>query len=115
MMIKATICLTGSGCFTDESDQVVLDLGKGVIVIHDEHVPLAGFAADDPQLCHVHVGHSHYKHAVACGDKKIHQSSGKVITCLLIHYFADCVSVWKCTELSSKSWQSEKSDILMRF
>lgn len=72
-----TICLTGSGCFADEGDQVVLDLGKSVIVVHDEHVPLAGFAADDPQLGHVHVGHSHHKHAVACeGTKSISQQKG---------------------------------------
>lgn len=61
------VLLTGSGRFTDEGDQVVLDLGKSVVVVHDEHVPLAGFAADDPQLCHVHVGHSHDEDAVACG------------------------------------------------
>lgn len=65
-MANARIRLTGSGGFADEGDEVVLDLGEGVVVVHHEHVPLAGFAAHEPQLGHVHVGHAHHKHAVAC-------------------------------------------------
>lgn len=70
MMINTIIRLTGGGCFTDECDQVVLDLGKSVIVVHNKHVSLAGFAADDSQLCHVYIGHSHYKDAVACRNEQ---------------------------------------------
>lgn len=66
---KFNTSLTGSGCFTDESDQVVLDLGESIIVVHNKHVSLAGFAADDPQLGHVYVGHSHHKDAVACRNE----------------------------------------------
>lgn len=68
MMRTSRICLTGSGCFTDESDQVVLDLGESIVVVYNKHVSLAGFAADDPQLGHVHVGHSHHKDAVAWNE-----------------------------------------------
>ena len=43
-------CLTGSGCFTDEGDQVVLDLGKSIIIVDHEHMSLTGLAADKSQL-----------------------------------------------------------------
>lgn len=61
--------LTGSGGFTDEGDQVVLDLGESVIVVHHEHVSLSGLAADDSQLRLVHIGDSDHEHAVACEGK----------------------------------------------
>lgn len=56
---------SGSGCFTNEGDQVVLDFGKSVVVVYHKHVSLAGLAADVSQLGHIHVGHSDHKHAVA--------------------------------------------------
>lgn len=61
--------LTGSGCFTNEGDQVVLDFGKSVVVVYHKHVSLAGLAADASQLGHIHVGHSDHKHTVACRRK----------------------------------------------
>ena len=65
--------LTGSGRFTDEGDQVVLDLGKGVVVVHHEHMSLAGLAADKSQLWDVDIGNSHHKHTVACRETHTHK------------------------------------------
>lgn len=64
------VCLTGCGRFTDESDQVVLDFVKSVVVVHDKHVPLTGLAANNCQLPHVNISHSDHKHTVACRQKK---------------------------------------------
>ena len=57
--------LTGGGCLADEGDQVVLDLCERVKVVHHKHVPLAGLAADVPELRLVNVGHPDHKHTVA--------------------------------------------------
>ena len=57
--------LTGGGRLADEGDQVVLDLGERVKVVHHKHVPIAGLAADVPELRLVNVGHPDHKHTVA--------------------------------------------------
>lgn len=58
---------TGCCCFTDERNEVVLDLSKCIKVINDEDVSLAGLASNVPQFSGVYVCDTHHKHTVACG------------------------------------------------
>lgn len=62
--------LTGSCRFTNEGDQVVLDLVECIIVVYHKDMPLTGLAADISQLCHVNISNSNHKDAVAFGDTK---------------------------------------------
>lgn len=65
LILYMNYCLTGSDRFADNGDQVVLDLGKGVIAVYHKHVSLARLAGNGSQFCHVYICHANDQHAVA--------------------------------------------------
>lgn len=50
---------------TNEGNQIFFDGVEGIKVVHNEDVPLAGFAADLLQLHEIHIGNTDRKDAVA--------------------------------------------------
>lgn len=50
--------------FTDKRDEFLFDFSERIKVVHEEHVPLAGFAGDAYQLSIVGVGKTDGKHDV---------------------------------------------------
>lgn len=56
--------LTGSCSLTHEGHQLLFDLLKGVQVVHEEDVSVAGFTGDAHQLTVVSVSEADSKHNV---------------------------------------------------
>lgn len=56
--------LTRRRSLTDKRDEFLFDFSESVEVVHEEHVPLAGFAGDAHQLSVIGVGKADCEHDV---------------------------------------------------